>query len=709
MVTAPRIDPENTYREDIQGVRAIGAILICIYHIWINKVSGGVDVFFVISGFLMTGVLIRQLETSARIQPLLFWGNLVKRIAPSAYTVLLATLILGYFFVPEPLWTHFIREVAYSALEVENLELMEASVDYLARDLPPSPVQQFWALSIQVQFYFLLPLLLALALGLSRRFVSPLPFVVALTLVIAASFLYSVVETERNPASAYFNPATRAWEFFAGALLAFLLPHIQLGASLRAGLGVLGLLALLLCGVLVPASERFPGWIATVPVGAALLLLVSGAGGARPPTSRLLAHPWLSALGRISFGIYLWHWPLLVFTLEYTESRRPSLPLGLAIILLAILLAMATHRYIEEPIRRRKYAPARAWAPYLIGIAFLTPVLATAGTWHYYIQHTIAERVHARLQQARLNDFNHIVEQRRTRDILDDELITVKELLPRAYTEDCHQSITCSGVKVCAYGDTDAETTVALVGGSHAAQWLPALDAIGRESRLKVLNITKSSCPLGALPGADPSCPKWNRKLIELLAGLKPQAIITNSTRAGLPEAPEHVPPSYVEQWKRLERLGIPVIAIRDNPTFDFDVATCIAKHPDDALACSRPRAQSLAQTDPASALLGSLGNLRLIDMSEFFCTQETCIAVTNDHLMYRDAEHLNVPYVMSLTGRLSEKLARALPELFGAPPSPASPSPGPTASGLEPLACLARRSTPNPFPSPEGRTGATP
>ncbi|HEY6612166.1 MAG TPA: acyltransferase, partial [Pseudomonas sp.] len=169
MVSAPWINPQDTYRDDIQGVRAIGAILIALYHIWIHKVSGGVDVFFVMSGFLMTGVLIRQLESTNRIQPFVFWGNLVKRIAPSACTVLLATLLLGYFFVPEPLWTQFIKEVTYSAIQVENIGLMRNSVDYLARELPPSPVQQFWALSIQVQFYVFLPLILTLVLGLSKR------------------------------------------------------------------------------------------------------------------------------------------------------------------------------------------------------------------------------------------------------------------------------------------------------------------------------------------------------------------------------------------------------------------------------------------------------------------------------------------------------------------------------------------------------------
>ena len=211
----------DDYRHDIQGIRAISALLIAVYHIWINKVSGGVDVFFVISGFLMTGVLIRQIHQLDRIRPLIFWGNLIKRIAPCACTVLLFTLVAGYFIVPEPLWSQLIQETLFSALNLENIELMRRSVDYLARELPPSPVQQFWALSTQVQFYLLLPPVLMLALWIGRRkgSVSRTPLLLGIGLVAVASLFYSIVETAREPVSSYFNPAARVWEFFSGALL----------------------------------------------------------------------------------------------------------------------------------------------------------------------------------------------------------------------------------------------------------------------------------------------------------------------------------------------------------------------------------------------------------------------------------------------------------------------------------------------------------
>jgi hypothetical protein len=217
----------------------------------------------------------------------------------------------------------------------------------------------------------------------------------------------------------------------------------------------------------------------------------------------------------------------------------------------------------------------------------------------------------------------------------------------------------------CAYGDTTASTTVALVGGSHATQWLPALDRIGKAQGFKVLNITKKECPFGATEGSHPSCFEWNRQLIDTLAELRPQVVITNSTTTTNPQIREYVPQAYIEQWQRLEQLGIPVIGIRDNPSLGFDPATCVARNRDNLLACSKPRSQSLAEHDPSLPHLDALSNLHLIDMSEFLCTRDQCLTVTHDFLMYRDGHHLNPRYVLALSGRLNERLAQAIPEVF--------------------------------------------
>ncbi|MCW8194625.1 acyltransferase [Proteobacteria bacterium 005FR1] len=190
------------YRSDIQGIRAVGALLILAYHIWGKSVSGGVDVFFVVSGFLMTSLLLRRCAESGAIAPLQFWSGIVRRVAPSAYLVLLGTLVCGYFFLPPQFWLVTVNELLFSAAHLENFQLMRLSVDYLANDQPASPYQQFWALSVQVQFYFLLPLIIGLGLFFSRRRKSLVPLIVTVAVFLLASFAYSLVATGQQAVSA---------------------------------------------------------------------------------------------------------------------------------------------------------------------------------------------------------------------------------------------------------------------------------------------------------------------------------------------------------------------------------------------------------------------------------------------------------------------------------------------------------------------------
>ena len=681
----PRFSPatDDAYRNDIQGVRAIGALFIAVYHIWLAKVSGGVDVFFVISGFLMASLLARQFNREGRIRPFLFWGNLVRRIAPSAYFVLLCTLGLAYLFVPETLWTQVIKETVHSAVHYENIGLMRSSVDYLARDNPPSPVQQFWALSMQVQFYAVLPLLLMGTFALANRAGSAKPVFIVLGSLIAASFAYSLYATPLNPAPAYFNPLTRAWEFLSGSLLAFALPWIRLSAAVRTVLATIGLAILLFAGLVIPVDFHYPGYIALVPVAAALFLIMSGAKDQSTWVKRLLSHPALVAVGSVSFTLYLWHWPLLVVTREYNQGANLSFLQGVGVIALSIVLAFLTSRLVEQSLRsKRKPEGFRMLVPYAIGVAFIAPVLVSAGLWRHHLNGIVAaEAAVAQTFEATPPPLAEV--QTDTTAISRDTFIAVKSVLPDAYGDGCHQDAVSPDVKECTYGDENATSTVALVGGSHSAQWLPALNIIGQENGFKVINITKSDCPLGALAESDPSCAEWNNRVMTRLGELKPDAVVTTSTRAVKDSGMEFVPDSYVEQWRALDAQDIPVVAIRDNPSFEFDTIDCISRHKQDPQFCAKPRDESLAANDPAEDVQAQVDNLETVDMSEFLCTDDTCPTVTNDHLMYRDWQHLNVPFVVSLTTALSEKLAEARPETFKALPAEPDSEADPTQVSL--------------------------
>ncbi|WP_346795484.1 acyltransferase [Halomonas sp. Bachu 37] len=360
---------DKNYRNDIQGIRAIGAMLVLVFHIWFQKVSGGVDVFFVVSGFLMTGLLLRQYSREETLKPLQFWGGIIKRVAPSAYIVLLVTLFFSYFFISPVYWEAVINEFVFSAAHLENLLLIRREVDYLKREEPASPFQQFWALSIQVQFYAFLPFLLGPLVYVSNKMKSLRPLVIGVSLVVFFSFIYSLISTSSRPETAYFNPFGRVWEFLSGALVAILVPYLKVNKKLASILSFLGVLMLVSVGVVIPREWSFPGYVALFPVMSAIFLIVSG-GGSEGSTvvNKLLSNKYLVVLGAMSFTIYLWHWPILIFFQNYYETTSLGFVKGMMVILLGILLAIFTTMLLERPFRN--IPKTKTLLSYTVGFLF---------------------------------------------------------------------------------------------------------------------------------------------------------------------------------------------------------------------------------------------------------------------------------------------------------------------------------------------------
>jgi peptidoglycan/LPS O-acetylase OafA/YrhL len=668
---------DSQYRPEIQGVRAIGAIVIAVYHIWVVKVSGGVDVFFAVSGFFMSGVLLRQYVVNDTIQVFGYWARIIRRITPSAYLIVLLTLFAAMIWLPEPLWAGFILEAVYTAIHVENLHLMRASVDYLARDVPPSPVQQFWALSIQMQFYVVWPFVFIIAGWISRRTRSGIaPFVLALGAITLASFVYSLIATPANPGPAYFNPFARIWEFSAGGLCAVLLPYLSLTKTVRVLCGWTGLLLILGCAALLPRSVQFPGYVALIPVAGAILIILAGTSASRFGVDRLLASPPLVALGGLSFTFYLWHWPVLVFFLEATDQTHVGLVDGLIIIVIALCGAYLTMRFIELPIQRSSFGRAKTWYTYALGAALAIPVVATAGLWRYYITETGQEAADlAQLPMAQQTPALQLeVLQNNAEDVPDVQLITAKTNVAIAYYDGCHQQVLNPVTLACEYGlKTNPAKTIALVGSSHMTQWLPAFRLIAQQYSLKIILITKRNCTFGALEKANESCRKWNVNVIAKLAELHPDAVVVNGTRPTSsnarkqePETPiEYVPREFIAQWKQVEKLGISLIALRDNPWFDIDIATCVARYETNPLNCALPRKQALLPENPAIDVKPKFKDLTVLDLTSYLCSNTMCPAVTQNILMYRDQDHLSLPYVQSLAAPLEQKMRQQRPDLF--------------------------------------------
>ncbi len=373
------------FRHDIQGLRAFAVCAVLLFHLFPSGLSGGyvgVDVFFVISGFLMASHLLERLRTTGRIRPGEFWARRAKRLLPAALLTLGATLIATVALVPRAAWRSTLNEIAGSSLYVENWVLRAHQADYYGRLAPPSPVQHFWTLSVEEQFYFMLPLGMIAATLVARAMRAKVSTTVGVALAMGAalSFGYGVWSTFTHGTTAYYGTFGRAWEFVLGCLVA-LAPAVR-SPRVRVAFASVGVTALAVSVVLFDSFTPFPGFAALLPcVGAAMLVAL----GAASPLRRVGAWRPVAVIGRISYATYLWHWPLIVIT-PYVTGADLRVPDKVAIAAASFGLAWLSTTYVEDPVRysprllaKRRPRIVALWS--VIGMATVLAGTYWAGAW----------------------------------------------------------------------------------------------------------------------------------------------------------------------------------------------------------------------------------------------------------------------------------------------------------------------------------------
>ena len=661
--------PEGGVRLDIQLLRAVAVGAVLIYHLWPARFPGGfvgVDVFFVISGFLITAHLLRSAE-SGGIRLGRFWANRARRLLPLAGVVLLASIVAVLVFLPESTWLASLRNIIASSLYVENWQLARSAVDYLSRDEAPPITQHFWSLSAEEQFYIAWPLLLLVSTFIavriargrsqeSRSSAVRWGAFVAIVLVFVASLGYSLWLTWAQPALAYFATTTRAWEFAAGGLLAFLAHRgiatadaITEDATTRSA-GMLALRTaaswvgfLLIAGTVVflPEGAPFPGFAALLPVvGAGLFIWAGDVRKAFAPTLLSRVRP-LTYLGDISYGIYLWHWPLIVVLPEITGEPLRTLD-KVIVIALSIALGAAGKVLIEDRFRfghywrastRRGFYPAIVSMAAVVGISFGSILVVQAA-----VPGSEAAKQPPPLEQG-------------TGTNPDEPLVPT---IPNR-AADYSGMYDCFGVDHCTYGAEDADISIALAGDSHAAHLIPALVEAATANGWKLTTYSGLSCDALLT-----QCVSGKEIIDELETGGY-DLVLTASFRGS------SSPVEDVElSWEALRDAGVNVVPIVDVPYNPPSSYECIDDSGGDAglaAGCLTPLSSALDEVpDRAGPIAAELG-LPSIDLTDVFCTSEHCQTVIDNVIVYQDSpsSHLTATFSRLLGPRMAAEIEALL------------------------------------------------
>ena len=713
---------DRRFRPDLEGLRGIAILLVILCHVGIPGLEAGfvgVDVFFVLSGFLITGLLIEEREQTGRINLGGFYARRARRILPAAALVLAST-VLAAQLVLSPLDVPRIADDALAAgLSLANVRFALGATDYFA-PVDPSPLLHYWSLAVEEQFYLLWPALLLIAARLGRPRLTMAAVAVA---VLVGSFLLSYEMTTSSGIWAYYSLPTRAWQLAAGGLLALAVPWISrshgpvAGSVGWFGVGMLGASL----GLIEPLTP-YPGFAALLPTLGALAIIASGLGMGSRVRIGLGWGPFRS-LGRISYSLYLWHWPVLilgpsVIGLPSTDEGTVAadLPVRLGLVVVALVLSVVTWRIVEEPFRRGQLAhPGHRRGFALAATAVLIVVVGST---------TIGAVAQRDVVAAAEMDIDvdpepttaptdpppasspRAVRSRSTPPSGEPTVVALPPPAPSAaptpaptpvprpnprldgsvprdlspsltaarrdedplIADGCGLSLAGTRPPVCKYGDPNGSVTVALVGDSHASNWFPALESLARQRSWRLVPFTKHSCVFVDMRIWSPhlkreytECATWRENVVERLAELRPHLVVIASNRwFPVLDDRDNEPERQGRAMARLiERLPGTVAIMVDTPRSDVDVPACLAKHPDAIERCTTSRTAAFGWRHlRRETEAARRSEATVVDLSDVACPTDPCPPIIGTNLVYRDHHHLTATFAASL----ADVLGAALP-----------------------------------------------
>ncbi|GAA4368790.1 acyltransferase family protein [Nocardioides caricicola] len=684
---SPTTTPSHN-RLDIQGLRAIAVLAVVADHAGLSGFTGGyvgVDVFFVVSGFLITGLLLRESERDGRISLTGFYARRARRILPAATLVLVAivtyaTLELSYRAVQR-----ITTDAAWAAVFLSNVRFSRLGTDYFAEGLPPSPVQHYWSLAVEEQFYLVWPLLLILLLLVARRRLDVVAGV--LGLLCAASLAWSVVLTGSDETAAYFSSLTRAWELGIGALLALAGARLtNLGRAPRLVLGWAGLAAIALAVWTFDAATPFPGFHALLPVLGTAALIAAGTGsatggatGAGASAGRALSITPLPWIGDLSYSIYLWHWPVLVYGAAHAGTG--------VLLALTLLLSLASYHLVENPFRNGRWFRGSTRRGLVLWPAALAVVLVAVMGGRSVADHRLEEHLGELEQYEALRS-----EQVPVRDELAVSLELADSEAPVAFPLEsigqvdelardlwnhqykCFVGHDRSVAKICPVGDVDSDKTLVVLGDSHAGQWLPAFDRIGQEQGYRVVPLIKLGCvpydvPLVTDDLSRPytECEDFRSWVLEELPELDPDVVYVSGR--GMPGNYLVTGDERSQVWRdgvastvrALQATAPDVRLLADTNRTQFDPIDCLTDLEATMATCTAPANQPVRDANRATRQAAEETGATYVDITPLVCLEQRCPSFAGGRMVFANADHLSIDWVEHILPEL-EQLDGVLP-----------------------------------------------
>ena len=665
--TAPE---DRRFRPDVEGLRAVAIALVVLYHGGLSAISGGyvgVDVFFVISGFVITGLLLRE-QASSSLSIVGFYGRRARRIIPAATVTIVITVTLTYAVLGVISGNLTAIDGRWAALFLANVHFAANGTNYLTAQEPPSPLQNFWSLAVEEQFYFVYPTLFLSVCAVRTRLSLRARLALGLIVVVVISFAWSVSQTASDPTVAYFSPLTRAWELALGALVA-----VGTGWLLRVPRPVgsamtwVGLAAIGYAAFAFTADTAYPGAPVAVPVLGAALVIAGGTAVPRWGAESFLGVAPCRWLGRLSYSLYLWHWPILILAAEAANKSHLPLSANLPWLAVAVAASIASYHLVEKPVRHASLSVAGRWGPLGLGVIL---VAATVGVVTVQLDaHSGAvpsgpspEGPRSSASTRSVTAVMNIIQGAPEIRVLPKQLAS--SLANVRYDwggppGDCWPAVGQSSIPTCVFGDPHGSHTMVLYGDSHAGMWFSALDYVATLAHWKLAYLGKGYCGAALLPYQDPPgwgrpdgeyavCDRWHEFAINRINRIKPDLVIVTQELRTKPDGQAYT----AAQWRQgleatFRRLDVPgnrIDVLGNIPILPWDGPQCLARHEQDVQTCSHGYPADEVVSNLAEQSAAESVHARYVDTTPWFCST-ICTAVVGRFDVYFDQHHVTGSY----------------------------------------------------------------